>query len=105
MENFLVKRGGTVVFYSNLEENDVKKMCKNNQFAKDNLTSWNLFKKNHEQNAIQKLIIWNNSEIKINNETLYYKEWHEKGILYLEYIFDFRPGKFYSKHLYLIVII
>ena len=29
-------------------------MCKNNQFTKDNLTSWNLFRKNYEQNDIQK---------------------------------------------------
>jgi len=40
------------------------------------------------------MIIRNNSEIKINNATLYYKEWHEQGILYLEHIFDFRLNKF-----------
>jgi len=71
-------------------------MCKNNQFSKDNLTSLNLFRKNYEQNDIQKISIWNNSDIKINNETLYYKNWHEKGILYLEHIFDFMLSKFYS---------
>jgi len=40
------------------------------------------------------MIIWNNSEIKINKGTLYYKEWHEQGILYLEHIFNFRLNKF-----------
>jgi len=42
------------------------------------------------------MIIWTNSEIEINNETLHYKEWHDKGILFLEHIFDFRFGKFFS---------
>jgi len=96
ISKILEKKGGNIVFNSNLAENDIKDMCQNNQFTKDNLTSWNLFRKNYEQNDIQKIIIWNNSDIKINNETLYYKNWHEKGFLYLEHIFDFRLGKFYS---------
>jgi len=63
------------------------KLCKNNTFAKDRLTSWNLFRKDHKQNDIKKPTIWNNSEIKINNKALILKKMHDYRIVYLEHIF------------------
>ena len=41
-------------------------------------------------------IIWNNTEIKCNGETFFYKDWYEKGIKFLEHFFDFRINNYYD---------
>ena len=74
-----------MIFKSNLNDDDIAKLCGNNTYINDSIRSWNLFKTSQNINTIQKMIIWNNSEIRINNETLYYKMWHDKGIIYLEH--------------------
>ena len=33
--------------------------------------------------------------IKCDNNIIYYKEWHEKGIKYIEHIYDYRSNTFY----------
>ena len=49
-------------------------------------------------------LIWNNSLLKIDNKTVYYKNWMEKGIKYIKHIFDYRTKEFYTftdmKHIY-----
>ena len=45
---------------------------------------------------IEKEIIWNNSFIKNENKTFYYKKWFEKGIKYIEHIFNIRQKVFYT---------
>ena len=46
--------------------------------------------------CISKQIIWNNSYIKCDNNIIYYKERHEKGIKYIEHIYDYRSNTFYN---------
>ena len=95
-DKVLVKRGAKIIFDCNITENDLKTLCGQNPFMQNVLIAWNKLQNNNIQKDIRKNIIWNNSEIKLNNKTLYYKDWHERGVLYLEHIFDFRTNAFYS---------
>ena len=45
---------------------------------------------------IKKEIIWNNSYIKNNNKTFFYKSLFEKGIKYIDNVFDSRLKLFYT---------
>ena len=47
-------------------------------------------------NVIHKEIIWNNSQIKCNNKVLFYVDWFEKGIKFIEDIYDFRFRKLHA---------
>ena len=42
---------------------------------------------------ISKQILWNNSDI-INN-TFFYKDWTDKGIHFIEHVYDFRTKTFF----------
>ena len=72
-----------------LKENDCAQISKNNKFLKNTLTAWS--KTNYKENPIHisKQIIWNSSYIKFINTIIYYKKWHEKGIKYIEHIYDY----------------
>lgn len=50
-------------------------------FYKDALLIWQTMKQHSPQNKEQILeeIIWNNKFIKINGQSVYYKEWHTAG--------------------------
>ena len=61
----------------------------------DILISWSKVKGNAEQTNIGKEIIWNNSKIKVQNKTLFNKKWFERGIQYIEHIYDYRKKDFY----------
>ena len=68
-------------------------ISKNNKFLK------NILSANYKETpsiCISKQIIWNNSYIKCDNNIIYYKEWHEKGIKYIEHIYDYRSNTFYN---------
>ena len=41
-------------------------------------------------------IIWNNSNIYVGNNTIFYKTWHQLGIKYIKDIYDFSTKKFHS---------
>jgi len=45
---------------------------------------------------IGKTTFWNNSEVKINNKVILYKDWLEKRISNFEHIFDFRINNYYT---------
>ena len=38
-------------------------------------------------------IIWNNSNIYVGNNTIFYKTWHQLGIKYIKDIYDFSAKK------------
>ena len=46
--------------------------------------------------SIGKSIIWNNEKVKNSGNTLFYKNWYEKGIKTFEHIFDYRNNSFYD---------
>ena len=81
-ETILNPFGGRFIFECNLMLNDISKVCKTNTFLKDILTSWFSIVQfsNIDTNEVRKHIIWNNSEIKIQQNTIYWNKWHEKKI-------------------------
>ena len=89
--------GNKLVLESNLKENDCTQISKNNKFLKNILIAWcKINYKETPSTCISKQIIWNSSYIKCDNNIIYYKERHEKGIKYIEHIYDYRSNTFYD---------
>jgi len=40
----------------------------------------------------RKTIVWNNSHIKLNNKVFFYKHWFDRGIKYIEQLYDDRTN-------------
>ena len=94
--NHIVNRnGGSFVFECNLDTPHIKSVCKNNNFLRDILKSWNKVK-SCDNNDKSHYILWNNSEIKQENKTRYRKECHDKGIKYIHHLYKFRVNKFFQ---------
>ena len=69
------------------------------QFTTDICSSWSNINANfNNKNKLHenKIIIWHNSEIKIENKTVFFQIWHDKGIKYVEHLFEFRTRSFYT---------
>jgi hypothetical protein len=96
-DSYLKKAGGKLIFDGKLNNKDITNICDNHQFLKDVITSWySIIHKDESELNTRKHSIWNNSDIKIQGKTLYWKKWNEKGIVYVDQIYDFRNRKFYS---------
>lgn len=97
-ENTLKTSGGTLIFECNPDSQDIIKLCKNQSFLKDILLSWFsvVNTSNLNESEVSKHIIWNNKDIKLLNNIIFWKRWHEKGINYIDQLFDFRTGLFYK---------
>ena len=65
-------------------------------FLRDILAGWCKINTSETTRVIHKEIIWNNSQIKCNNKVLFYVDWFEKGIKFIEHIYDFRFRKFHT---------
>ena len=87
--------GGKLILESNLHEQDSGQIAKGNMFLRDVLAGWCKIN-NYDTNMIAKEIIWNNSKIKCNSKVLFYRDWYEKGIKFIEHIYDFRQRKFHT---------
>ena len=94
-ETIIKKYGGNLIFESNLKEEDIKQIIPHNKFFQDVLIGWNNIKCK-QNNNLKENLIWNNSNIKIDGKTLFWKEWYEKGISYIEHLYDFRTQTFYK---------
>ena len=94
-DTILNKYGGELLFESNLQTQDIKRICKDNEFQKNIIQGWNTCQ-NCFENNFSKHIIWNNGKKKNENKTLYWKDWHDKGIVFVDQLIDFRVKKFYS---------
>ena len=106
LQEQLAAIGENLIFETNTSKNDLCKICKNDKFLIDIINSWYNVKKeyNEKNNINNKHIIWHNSDIKIGNKTIFYPTWLDKGIKYIEHLFDFRTKTFYTfndfKHIY-----
>ena len=58
------------------------------------LIAWCKINYSETQKSISKQIIWNNSDIKCSNTILYNKQWQERGIKYIEHIYDYKIKQF-----------
>ncbi len=59
------------------------------------LHSWSKINFKHTHSEISNEIVWHNTNIKQNN-TLFYKDWYDKGIMYIKNIYDYRTKDFYT---------
>ena len=96
-KRYLKRYGNELIFECNLDKTDIQSITKQNSFLCNVLESWIQIKNDRkEPEQIGKIIIWNNSKIKINNKTLFYQHWNEKGIKYLEHIYNYQTKSFYD---------
>ena len=90
-KNNLEKIGGDLIFESNICEQDFNKIQNTgSKFLSDIVQSWSTIHFNNNPETIKNQILWNNSFIKNNNTLIYYKNWFDKGIKYIEQLFDKR---------------
>ena len=84
---------GNFVFKCNMKYTDVSLLNIRSRFWTEVLQSWSRVHYNFEDNVNLKSehpqnFIWYNSDIKIHNKSIYYKQWHEKGIQYVKDLLD-----------------
>ena len=92
----LNKFGSSLIFESSLSQSDVNALFNKSYFLKDIISSWMKIKNTNKILNIDRDILWNNSNIKINKKTVFYKGWFEKGIKLIKHIYDYRVKDFYS---------
>ena len=92
----LNKHGSNLIFESSLSQPDVNALFHKSYFLKDIISSWMKIKNTNKTINIERDILWNNSNIKINKKTVFYKDWFEKGIKLIKHIYDYRAKEFYS---------
>ena len=93
----LEKVGEQFVFKCNINEKDLKNASKiKSKFLSDILSSWSHINFIENIENVKTQILWNNSFIKNNNSTIFYKPWYDKGIIYIDQIFDSRHKLFFT---------
>ena len=92
----LEKYGNELIFECNITESDMKRFFPNKGFLQDVLIAWSKIKCNQIPINKGKEIIWNNSNLKIGEETFFDKKWYERGIQLIEHIYDYRKKDFYD---------
>ena len=91
----ILKLGGQPIFECNLTEKDIKINFLKRFFLQDTLISWSKVKGNAEQTNIGKEIIWNISKKKIQGKPLFNKILFERGVQFIEHLYDYRKKYFY----------
>ena len=88
--------GGTDIFKGNIKDTDVESLKLNSTFLSEILHSW--AKVNFRENIqyVSTETIWNNSNLKHNKNTIYYKIWAEKNIKFISQLFNYRYKCFYT---------
>lgn len=92
----LNRYGGKLVFESNLNDYSIKQMTQDNTFLFEVLQAWSEINRMYTNTCASKIILWNNADITINGSTIYYDSWSEKGIKFVQHIFDYRTKEYYT---------
>jgi hypothetical protein len=81
------KLGGKLFLECNISEKDVPILVKNT-FLQEILSSW--AKANYTENISSVIheILWHNSNIKVDNKTLFFQNWYNNGIKHIGDIYD-----------------
>ena len=90
------KYGGKLGFESNISTKDIIQLFPIKVFFQDVILSWFEIRDPIDEDCIGKQHIWNNSKIKIQNKPLFNKDWHNRGILYIEHLYDYRTKELYQ---------
>ena len=93
----LTKFGGKLIFESNLNEKDVKTLIPKTGFLQDIILAWSKINfDSSEKKNIGKELLWNNSFIKNGGRPFFNQVWYERGIQFIEHIYDFRKKEFFK---------
>ena len=92
----LNRYGQQFIFKCNLNTKDTENLKINSRFLKDILLAWSFVNFRNDITNIGKEIIWNNSNIKSNMKPFFLREWLDKGIVFIEQIYDYRNKQFFS---------
>ena len=71
--------GGKLLFECNFSENDTHRFTQNN-FLKDILAAWCKCIENPVISSYRHEILWNNSNVKVEGNTITYTNWFSNGI-------------------------
>ena len=87
--------GGKLLFECNFSENDIHRFTQNN-FLKDILAAWCKCIVNPVISFYRHEILWNNSNVKVEGNTIMYTNWFSYGIKYFEDVYDTTAKAVYS---------
>lgn len=93
-EKKLNRNGGKLIFESELSKEIIRYLYDDSKFLKEILLAWLEIKK-LEKTTIGKQLLWNNKNITIGNNPVFFKEWSNKGINYIEDVYDYRNKTFH----------
>ena len=85
--DILDRHGGKLILKSNLDNKTIKRLFPKQLFLQQIITSWTKIKLISENSSIGKEIIWHNKNIKLENNSIFYQDWYDKGIQNLEHIY------------------
>ena len=88
--------GSNILFSGNVSEVDIAKHFINKPFLRDILMSWSKLNFNSLIYNHYNEILWNNSNIRIDEKTVFYKNWFQSGIKYVKDIFDHEQQAYYT---------
>ena len=92
----LKKVGGSLIFECNINANDIKSIGIRSTFLSEILTAWSNINFTNTIKTVHNQILWNNSNIKTENKTIFFKKMYEAGIKIVEDIFNKRHNVFYT---------
>ena len=88
--------GGALLFECNFKQLDINNHIKNKPFLRDILLAWNQLKNKNVIYNYGNEILWNNSNIRVGDNTVLFKKWHQSGIKYVKDIYDHEQQNFYT---------
>ena len=95
-ESNLMKLGGNIVFESNLNKDDINSIFAKSSFLRDVLLAWNTLSNKAVIYHCGNEILWNNSNIRVEDKPAIFKSWLNVGIKYVKDMFDKGTQSFYT---------
>jgi len=95
-ETMLNKYGKQLIIKCNQNAKDTEQLEIKSRFLKDILLAWSNVNFKDDIFNIGKEIIWNNTNIKSNIKPFIFHDWVDKGIVFIEHIYDYRNKQFFS---------
>ena len=95
-ENIFKQFGGNILFECNFREADIIKHFIKKPFLRDLLLAWSKFANKTVISNYHNVIIWNNSNIRVGENTIFYKEWFQLGIKHIKDIYNQQNQRYYS---------
>ena len=95
-EKDLNQFGGDILFESSLSKEDIIRHFSKKPFLRDVLLAWNNLTSKTVIYNYGNEVIWNNSNIRVDDKTIFFKNWQQSGIKYVKDMFDNDRQSFYT---------